>query len=129
MSDISGTMWTFTLIAVAVVLWLLYRKRLFSTLKEMGIPGPEPNLLFGNTLELITKTPIKCHEEWFEKYGNVVGYYWGTKPVVLVADVDLLKRIQVSDFHKFINRPNLFSGRPERNPVNLLRGLKDSVSK
>ncbi|GFR05091.1 cytochrome P450 3A28, partial [Trichonephila clavata] len=59
-------------------------------------------------------TPIKCHEEWFEKYGNVVGYYWGTKPVVLVADVDLLKRIQVSDFHKFINRPNLFSGRPER---------------
>ncbi|GFQ66643.1 cytochrome P450 3A12 [Trichonephila clavata] len=41
-------------------------------------------------------------------------YYWGTKPVVLVADVDLLKRIQVSDFHKFINRPNLFSGRPER---------------
>ncbi|GFQ82105.1 cytochrome P450 3A28 [Trichonephila clavata] len=32
----------------------------------------------------------------------------GYETVVLVADVDLLKRIQVSDFHKFINRPNLF---------------------
>ncbi|GFS74159.1 cytochrome P450 3A1 [Nephila pilipes] len=116
MPDITGTMWTFTLIAVAVVLWLIYRKRCFSVFKEMGIPGPEPNLLFGNMLELVIKTPIKCHEEWFKKYGKIVGYFFGTKPVVLVADVDLLKKIQVSDFHKFINRPNLFSGRPDRKP-------------
>ncbi|XP_055925093.1 cytochrome P450 3A24-like [Argiope bruennichi] len=107
-------MWTLTIIAVAIVLWLIYRKRCFSVLKEMGVPGPEPNILFGNMLELVIKTPIKCHEEWFKKYGNIVGYYLGTKPVVLVADVELLKKIQVSDFHKFINRPNLFSGRPDR---------------
>ncbi|GFV79921.1 cytochrome P450 3A9 [Trichonephila clavipes] len=41
-------------------------------------------------------------------------YYVGTKPVVLIADVDLLKKIQVSDFHKFVNRANVFRGGPER---------------
>ncbi|KAF8788772.1 Cytochrome P450 3A24 like protein [Argiope bruennichi] len=66
-------MWTLTIIAVAIVLWLIYRKRCFSVLKEMGVPGPEPNILFGNMLELVIKTPIKCHEEWFKKYGNIVG--------------------------------------------------------
>ncbi|KAG8194931.1 hypothetical protein JTE90_021392 [Oedothorax gibbosus] len=99
-------MWTVTLIAVAVVLWLLYRKKWFSSLKEQGIPGPTPNLLFGNLLDLIRKSPLECYGEWIKKYGKVVGYYFGANPVVLVADADLLKRILVSDFHKFINRPN-----------------------
>ncbi|GIY20849.1 cytochrome P450 3A24 [Caerostris darwini] len=112
-SVFGAIMWTFTLIAVVVVLWLIYRKRCFSFLKDNGIPGPEPNILFGNMLELVRKTPIKCLDEWLEKYGKVVGYYLGTTPVVLIADVDLLKRIQVSDFHKFINRANIFRG-PER---------------
>ncbi|KAG8194932.1 hypothetical protein JTE90_021393 [Oedothorax gibbosus] len=102
-------MWAVTLIAVAVVLWLLYRKKWFSSLKEQGIPGPEPNLLFGNLFDLIRKGPLVCKGEWIKKYGNVVGYYFGATPVVIVADADLLKRILVSDFHKFINRPNLSS--------------------
>ncbi|GBO45465.1 hypothetical protein AVEN_19337-1, partial [Araneus ventricosus] len=50
-----------------------YRKRNFSFLKEHGIPGPEPSLLFGNMLELVTKTPLKCLDEWFQKYGKIVG--------------------------------------------------------
>ncbi|GIY50882.1 cytochrome P450 3A29, partial [Caerostris extrusa] len=70
----------------------------------------EPNILFGNMLELVRKSPIKCIEDWLEKYGKVMG----TTPVILIADVDLLKRIQVSDFHKFINRANLFRGGPDR---------------
>ncbi|GIY20845.1 cytochrome P450 3A28 [Caerostris darwini] len=107
-------MWTLTLLAVVIILFLIHRKRCFSVLKQQGIPGPEPNLLFGNMLELIRKTPIKCHEEWFKKYGKIVGYYVGTTPVVLMADVDLLKKVQVSEFHKFINRPNLFRPGQER---------------
>ncbi|GBL89214.1 hypothetical protein AVEN_136839-1, partial [Araneus ventricosus] len=54
-------------------LMFLYRKRSFSFLKEHGIPGPEPSLLFGNMLELVTKTPLKCLDEWFQKYGKIVG--------------------------------------------------------
>ncbi|XP_055925097.1 cytochrome P450 3A24-like [Argiope bruennichi] len=112
-------MWTFSLLAVGVVaLWLLYRKRSFSFLKDHGIPGPEPNILFGNMLELLTKNPIKCLDEWFEKYGRIVGYYLGTRPVILITDVDLLKRIQVSDFTKFMNRPNLRGPPPSKEPKN-----------
>ncbi|KAG8173301.1 hypothetical protein JTE90_005712 [Oedothorax gibbosus] len=96
-------MWTVTLIAVAVVLWLLYRKKWFSSLKEQGIPGPTPNLLFGNLLDLIRKSPLNVMENGLK---NMESYYFGANPVVLVADADLLKRILVSDFHKFINRPN-----------------------
>ncbi|CAL1299476.1 unnamed protein product [Larinioides sclopetarius] len=111
-------MWMFILLAVGVVaLWLLYRKRSFSFLREHGIPGPEPSLLFGNMLELVTKTPIKCLDEWFQKYGKIVGYYLGTRPVVLITDVDLLKRIQVSDFPKFMNRPNLRGPPPDKNAI------------
>ncbi|XP_055925090.1 cytochrome P450 3A9-like isoform X1 [Argiope bruennichi] len=109
-------MWTFTILAVGVVaLWLIYRKRSFSFLKDHGIPGPEPSLFFGNMLELATKTPIKCLDEWCEKYGRIVGFYVGTRPTILITDVDLLKRIQVSDFPKFMNRPNLRGRPPNKN--------------
>ncbi|GBM55882.1 Thromboxane-A synthase [Araneus ventricosus] len=56
-------------------------------------------------LDLATKTPLKCLDEWFQKYGKIVGFYLGTRPCVLIKDVDLLKRIQVTDFHNFMNRP------------------------
>ncbi|XP_035221632.1 cytochrome P450 3A56-like [Stegodyphus dumicola] len=99
-------MWAFTFFVVAVVLWLFWRKRKFSIFKKLGIPGPEPNLLFGNLLELYSKDPLKCQKEWIQKYGKVVGYYYGTEPIVLITDVELLKKIQISYFHKFINRPH-----------------------
>ncbi|XP_054709648.1 cytochrome P450 3A24-like [Uloborus diversus] len=104
-------MWTYTLIAAVIVLWVIWRKRSFSVLKNLGIPGPEPNIFFGNALDLVwKKTPLESHKEWIKKYGKVVGFYLGTKPVVLITDVDILKKIQVSDFHKFMNRPNMFQG-------------------
>ncbi|GIY20841.1 cytochrome P450 3A4 [Caerostris darwini] len=120
-------MWTVTLLAVVVVLWLIYRKRCFYYLKDNGIPGPEPNILFGNMLEFVNKTPIKCLEEWFEKYGKVVGYYLGTTPVVLIADVDLLKRIQVSDFHKFINRADIFHGKKRDQNTKRIEGFSQQL--
>ncbi|XP_054709649.1 cytochrome P450 3A24-like [Uloborus diversus] len=107
-------MWTVTLIAFLLVLFYLYRKKNFTVLKDLGIPGPEPNILFGNYLELTRKGAIQCHKEWMEKYGKVVGYYFGSKPIIVVADVELLKKIQVSDFHKFMNRPSIFGGREKK---------------
>ncbi|XP_035221635.1 cytochrome P450 3A24-like isoform X2 [Stegodyphus dumicola] len=113
-------MWALTFFAIALVLWIFWRKRNFSVLKKLGIPGPEPNFLFGNLLEMVMKNPIQCHKEWIQKYGKVVGYYFGTEPVVLITDVELLKRIQISDFHKFMNRPSLFRGR-RRKPNEMRR--------
>ncbi|XP_015908100.1 cytochrome P450 3A24 isoform X2 [Parasteatoda tepidariorum] len=104
-------MYVVALIAVICALWLLYRKKWFSFFKDLNIPGPEPNLLFGNIVEIIRRNPIQSHAGWLKKYGKVVGYFYGTKPVILIADADLLKKIQVSDFNSFINRPDMFSSR------------------
>ncbi|GIY54435.1 cytochrome P450 3A8 [Caerostris darwini] len=39
-----------------------------------------------------------------KKYGRVLGYYYGMKPVLLVTDPYLLKDIFIKDFNKFVNR-------------------------
>ncbi|GFV39345.1 cytochrome P450 3A29 [Trichonephila clavipes] len=93
-----------TLVCIAVLLWIAWRWQHTSIFEKLGIPGPKPNLIFGNLLELYKKGPIKCHEEWVKKYGRVLGYYYGMKPVLLVTDPYLLKDIFIKDFHKFINR-------------------------
>ncbi|GFY49056.1 cytochrome P450 3A8 [Trichonephila inaurata madagascariensis] len=92
------------LVCIAVFLWIAWRWQHTSIFEKLGIPGPKPNLIFGNLLELYKKGPIKCHEEWVKKYGRVLGYYYGMKPVLLVTDPYLLKDIFIKDFHKFINR-------------------------
>lgn len=42
--------------------------------------------------------------EIMNKYGNVVGYYEASVPLVLVKDVNFLKSILIKDFGKFVNR-------------------------
>ncbi|CAG2178392.1 unnamed protein product, partial [Oppiella nova] len=51
-----------------------------------------------------TKGYAKCHEEWIKKYGRIVGYYLGGKPFILIADPELLKVIQIKEFHQFSKR-------------------------
>ncbi|KAG8188042.1 hypothetical protein JTE90_009916 [Oedothorax gibbosus] len=92
------------LLCILVVIWLAWRKQQISTFKKLGVSGPAPNLIFGNILELYMKGPLQCHKEWVEKYGRVLGYYYGMKPVLLVTDPQLLKNIFIKDFSKFINR-------------------------
>ena len=72
-----------------------------SILARNGIPGPKPNLFYGNIFEYTDKPFIYKHKEWFKKYGKVMGFYMGSKPVVLVADPDLAKNIQIKDFKYF----------------------------
>ncbi|GBM72737.1 hypothetical protein AVEN_2691-1, partial [Araneus ventricosus] len=81
-----------------------WRWKKLSLWQNLGIPGPKPNLIFGNLLELYQKGPLKCHEEWVKKYGRVLGYFYGMKPVLLVTDPYHLKNIFIKDFNKFINR-------------------------
>ncbi|GFU45905.1 cytochrome P450 3A8 [Nephila pilipes] len=105
------------LLCIAVVLWIAWRWKQTSIFQKLGIPGPKPNLIFGNLLELYGKGPIKCHEEWVKKHGRVLGYYYGMKPVLLVTDPYLLKDIFIKDFNKFIDRET-FSPIHRYNPNN-----------
>ena len=86
---------------------LISRVRHMSKLSRNGIPGPKPNLIYGNLFEYKALPSIKRHEEWIKKYGKIVGYYLGHRPMVLVADPDLAKNIQIKDFQYFSDRPTL----------------------
>ncbi|KAI4901924.1 hypothetical protein NFI96_022516, partial [Prochilodus magdalenae] len=45
-----------------------------------------------------------AHKDLINQYGRVCGYYLGRRPVVIVADPDMLRQIMVKEFHKFPNR-------------------------
>ncbi|XP_067133377.1 cytochrome P450 3A29-like [Centruroides vittatus] len=95
--------------SILLYLWYRQRRKQFSVFNKIGIPGPQPNIFFGNSLELFLKGPLRTHKEWISKYGKVLGYYYGTTPVLFVTDTELLKNIQIKDFHNFSDRPTLHS--------------------
>ncbi|KAL3229863.1 hypothetical protein MRX96_023495 [Rhipicephalus microplus] len=115
--DLAHALWQ--LVAATIILllahWYMKRKQLFNYFKELGIPGPEPSIITGNmnrtsregeqhtplSALFVFLTPTVAYREWIEKYGKVVGYFNGSRPVLLVADLDLLKMIQVKDFQDF----------------------------
>lgn len=101
-----------------LVHWYMKRKQHFCFFKDLGIPGPVPSIITGNMSELYKKTPVAAYREWIEKYGKVVGYFNGYRPVLLVADLDLLKMIQVKDFQDFIDRGLLFQSKRPPSPHN-----------
>ncbi|XP_077486655.1 cytochrome P450 3A6-like [Amblyomma americanum] len=102
------------------------RKEHFNFFKKCGIPGPPPNIIFGNIMEMYRKSPTKAYREWINQYGDVVGYFNGYRPVILVADLDLLRQIQVKDFHDFTDRALLFQAKRPPSPQN--KGLLQLTS-
>lgn len=88
----------FSALAVGVGMLLYsWRKKRLSIFKNCQIPGPEPNLLFGNSLEIMQKGDIVAFNDWTKKYGDVVGFFSGACPCLLVKDVDLIRSIQMKD--------------------------------
>ena len=47
---------------------------------------------------------LVMQKRWHEEFGPVVGYFFGLFPVLLVSDVELLKRILLKDFPNFADR-------------------------
>lgn len=92
-------------LTVVVLTWLyLWRRKRFSLFKEIGIPGPTPSLFSGNLTELIEKGAAQSFEDWIKKYGDVVGFYNGAQPMLIIQDLDLIKKIQIKDFGNFHGR-------------------------
>ena len=48
--------------------------------------------------------------KWSQTYGKVFGYYEGSKPVLVVADPDMVREILIKQFHKFEERNLIFAG-------------------
>ncbi|KAI1883397.1 hypothetical protein AGOR_G00231020 [Albula goreensis] len=88
-----------------IFLALLYWYSIFpySILTRCGIKHPKPIPFYGNMF-LFRKGFFGVHAELINKYGKVCGYYLGRRPVVVVADPDMLRQIMVKEFSSFPNR-------------------------
>ncbi|XP_076323560.1 cytochrome P450 3A27-like [Tachypleus tridentatus] len=96
---------TIVLFIILFTIWILRRRKHFNSFVKLGIPGPKPNLLFGNMWELYWKGPLSCLQSWIDQHGKVFIYFFGMRPVLVVMDLDLLKEIQIKDFMDFADRP------------------------
>ncbi|XP_022252068.1 cytochrome P450 3A8-like [Limulus polyphemus] len=98
---------SFAIFLGLIALWIRWRVKMTSVFSNLGVPGPTPSLLFGNLIELYKKGPLRCHDDWIKEYGKVVGFYEGMKPVLLIAEPELLKSVLMKDFHNFTDRPEV----------------------
>lgn len=91
-------------IVFILTLLFIWMKRAHGFFKRNGIPGPEPTPLFGIFPEYKKKGVYQTDMDLVSQYGNVVGIYHGHRPVVLVADPEMIESICISNFDKFRNR-------------------------
>lgn len=95
----------------------------YRVLSRHGIKGPAPLPIVGNFLTASKKGRIPFLEEQFRKFGSVFGFYVGSYPRVVIADLNLLKEIMVKEFDTFTDRGYL--GHPQLMPkaLGLAEGL------
>ena len=96
--------------AVLVAFWVYSRKRKQTLLQRHGFKGPKPHFIFGHSHELFSKNNIEFVSKCFQEYGPIVALYSGCEPMLYTIDEDLLKMVQIKDFHLFMDRMRLVRG-------------------
>ncbi|XP_064402406.1 cytochrome P450 3A4-like [Halichondria panicea] len=76
----------------------------FGLYKKYGIPGPTPLPFIGNFLLLRKLGVIGIPAYLRDKYGPVCGIYVGCRSFLIVADIDILKKVYVDNFEIFTER-------------------------
>ncbi|XP_075751990.1 cytochrome P450 3A14 isoform X2 [Rhipicephalus microplus] len=76
----------------------------FSYFKRIGIPGPKPNLIWGNLAEYHSMDVYKIIGKWIKKYGDTFGFYDGDVPFIVTQDLDLIEEVCVRSFSNFTGR-------------------------
>ena len=123
---------TSTLVAIIAVLMTClvlrsywYRRHVYLFFRRLGIPGPKPNIIKGNGDLMRNPSSvlsIEVMDRWQAEYGDIYGYFVGQKPYVVVSDLDIVQKILISEFHKFVNRPAM--GIEIRPVIHSLVGLR-----
>ncbi|KAF3689068.1 Thromboxane-A synthase [Channa argus] len=120
-SAASGLSVTLSLFLIFLGLLYWYSVYPFSVLSRCGIKHPKPLPFLGNIFMFRQGffTPL---QDLIRTHGRVCGYYLGRRPVVVVADPDMLREVMVRDFSKFPNRMNLrFATKPMTDCLLMLR--------
>ncbi|CAL9697376.1 unnamed protein product [Knipowitschia caucasica] len=119
--DIRGWPVTFGLLLIFLNLLYWYSIYPFSVLRECGITHPRPIPFLGNIF-LFREGFYNAMTELIKTHGRVCGYYLGRRPVVVIADPDMLKEVLVRDFSNFPNRNSFrFATKPMSDCLLLLK--------
>ncbi|KAH6943077.1 hypothetical protein HPB50_015448 [Hyalomma asiaticum] len=80
-------------------------------------PPADGYVLLSVVLLTIISGSAAAFKEWLEKYGDIVGFYNGAFPVLIIRDTELIKKIQIKDFGNFHSR-GVSSGFARVHPIN-----------
>nr|AAP80766.1 cytochrome P450 [Spodoptera litura] len=101
--------------AVLVAVITLYFRRLYSSFSRHGIKHIKPVPILGNMAKVVLRAEhvsdglTKVYNDFPEE--RVVGRYEFTKELIVVRDLELVKKITVKDFEHFLDhRPLLGNG-------------------
>ena len=102
--------WIITSLMLFTVLMYWHYVVNFTALKKLGIPGPTPLPLIGNSMVFIGKRK-ELHTYFCEagkKYGSIYGLYFLKLPMIVVAEPEIIRQVLVKEFDKFHDRPVSF---------------------
>ncbi|XP_075973978.1 cytochrome P450 9e2-like [Anticarsia gemmatalis] len=95
--------WVFLLLIALV----LYYKEVYSRFQKHGVKHFTPLPLLGNVGELVTRQAhiVDSFDKLYYNFPEerFVGRYEFTRPIVLLRDLDLIKKITVKDFEHFLD--------------------------
>ncbi|XP_075545082.1 cytochrome P450 3A14-like isoform X2 [Dermacentor variabilis] len=90
--------------AVLLAALLIWRRWHFSYFQRIGIPGPKPNIIWGNLKEYHSMEIYKVMGKWLDQYGDIFGFYNGDAPFVVTRDINFIEYIFVRNFQNFVDR-------------------------
>ncbi|XP_043086619.1 cytochrome P450 3A30-like [Puntigrus tetrazona] len=110
MIDLPSLSVTWSLVLLLLTLFYIYGVWPHGFFKKLGIPGPRPWPFFGTFLSY-TKGFFNFDMECAKKYGKVWGIYDGRLPILMVADLEMIKAIMVKEcYSTFTNRRETNAG-------------------
>ncbi|KAF2075575.1 hypothetical protein CYY_003118 [Polysphondylium violaceum] len=78
----------------------------FKNYGEGQLKGPMPLPIFGNLIQIGADKPHESLTKMHEKYGPIYRVWMGDVYTVVVNDIDILKKMLVTHFDKFVDRPH-----------------------
>lgn len=101
----------FTVQVIKVIIHNRRAHKFFQT-KTPKLPiVPDPNIFVGNINQTVWNMK-NCEfiDKWHNELGVTYGFYFRSQPWVSTKDIDLIKRIEVDEAHKHLDRT--FVGNP-----------------
>ncbi|KAF5300659.1 hypothetical protein FQR65_LT09123 [Abscondita terminalis] len=102
---------TLIIASILCILAIKYIKWLLSYWERKGVPTLKPVFLLGNAKSMLMGKENVGHSlfkatEYFKRQKHrFFGYYFAIKPIFVPVDIDLIKKMLITDFEHFTDRP------------------------